>query len=691
MLIVVRGNLWRSIDRGATWKRIVRGIDARWELNHLAAVPTPDGTVWFLGSDGDGIYRSNDDGLSWRPQNGGLAQRKVRALAAGPGLAMLATTDARVYAWQAGETAWRQVAGHPEKVSMVWTDGPERLVFGDAKGRLHESGDGGETWTSRFETPDPAGVSALLRTGEGDWLAGFGTAGVFTGSELPGLAPRNAGLSDQRITHFAAAPEAWYAVTWNDGVFRSADRGATWERRAEGLTTDEQGDRRGLPQFTVLRRLADGSLLLAGYDGLFHSGDEGRQWEEIPTLPQTLLIDFDVSPDFARDRQLVGITYWKGAARSRDAGETWEPINGHLAPSYRTQVRRKRHGSDEYAQIQRFHSIAHSPDYARDRTLFAGLRNWFLISTDGGDSWDQVELTQFAGGEDVIPDRLVFSSTFADDGTLLFCCRFGEGETRGGGVFLSTDRGRHFRLVHQAEGKYMQALVLSPAFGDDGTGFLSSAQGNGKSRVFRTRDGGATWQDVTGALEFANVGAELAVSPGFAADRTVWAGTERGLWRSRDGGDSWERLRTGAFAEAGFVDLVSPAPDGTLYVTVKGEGHFRSADGGETFAPFAADLFAGNHQFNRLWSYSPGRLIRFAPGYPASGELFGVTGERFFRLDAEGRMTGDLPLRESVAPVGEVSVQAWWGMVASLIVAGIGAIGMATLLVLRWRRRSGTV
>lgn len=688
MLIVVRGNLWRSVDQGANWKRIVRGIDARWELNHLTAVPTAAGTVWLLGSDGDGLYRSDDDGVSWRPMNDGLVQRKVRTLAAGDGIAMLATTDARVYVWQAGEPGWRQVAGHPEKVSLVWTDGPGRLIFGDVKGRLHESTDGGKTWASRFAAADPAGTTALHRTESGEWLAGYGTAGVQAGGDLAALTAKNEGLGDQRITHLLSAGGTWYVVAWNDGVYRSADGGARWERRAAGLTTDEQGDRRGLPQFTVLRRsLVDGSLYLAGYDGLFHSRDEGANWEEIPTLPQTLLIDFDVSPDYANDRQLVGITYWKGAARSRDGGETWEPINGGLAPSYRRQVRRRQEGSDEYAQIQRFHSIVHSPDYATDGTLFAGLRNWFLISPDGGDSWDQVELTQFADGEDVIPDRIVFSSKFATDGTLLFCCRFGEGETRGGGVFLSRDRGRSFQLVHQAEGKYMQSLVLSPAFGEDGTGYLSTAQGNGKSEVFRTADGGKTWQEITGGLEFANYGAELAVSPGFATDGTVWAGTERGLWRSRDRGDTWERLKPAVFSEAGFVDLVSFAPDGSLYVTVKGEGHFRSADGGGSFAPFAEDLFAENHQFNRLWSYSPGRLIRFAPGFPGVPEMFGMTGERFFRLDASGGQALDLPLRESVDLVGEVSVSAYYGMVISLIVAGVGAAGMAILLTLRWRRR----
>ncbi|MCB1078963.1 MAG: hypothetical protein KDM64_14170, partial [Verrucomicrobiae bacterium] len=562
--------------------------------------------------------------------------------------------------------------------------------FGDEKGRLFFSDDQGRQWAERFFMADPAGVKAIHHAGDGSWLVGFGTAGIFyqpPPKNDADLAQSNNGLTDQRITHFETTSDALFAVTWNDGVFRSSDGGKRWERRAEGLTADKQGDRRGLPQFTVLRRSRDGGLYLAGYDGLFHSVDEGMHWEEIPTLPQTLLIDFDVSPDFANDQQLVAITYWKGAARSRDGGLSWEPINGSLAPSYRTQVKRKRTGSNEYAQIQRFHSIVHSPDYAYDRTIFAGLRNWFLISEDGGDHWDQVELTRFAEGEDVIPDRVVFSSDFAHDGTLLFCCRFGEGETRGGGVFLSKDRGRSFQLVFQAEGKYMQSLVTSPAFAVDGTAFVSSAQGNGKSKVFRSVDGGATWVDVTGAMEFADFGAELAISPNFAEDRVVWAGTERGLWQSKDGGESWRRLKTDVFPEDGFVDLISLTPDGTIVLTVKGEGHFRSTDGGQSFQRFELGLFEKNHQFNRLWSYSPGRLIKFSPGFSETGEIFGMNGEVFLKLDRDGTEVRELPMREAVSAVGEVDLAAWRGMVISLTVAAIGAVGMATVLVFRWRSR----
>ncbi|MCB1231104.1 MAG: hypothetical protein KDN19_12590 [Verrucomicrobiae bacterium] len=694
MLIVVRGNLWRSIDHGARWKRIVRGIDARWELNSLAVAPTKRGPVWYLGTDGDGVYRSTDDGWSWEKMTDGLVERKVRGLAASSERVILATTDARIYVAAPGDTNWHQVREHESKVTSVWVGDTGTLVFGDEKGHFFESGDGGQTWNEIFHRPDPAGATAYHRGPSGQVLLGFGTAGIFDKPDADGeFAEKNQGITDQRIVNFASLPapdSPLYAVTWNDGVFRSTDNGAHWIRGAEGLTTDKQGDRRGLPQFTVLRPSAlDGSLFLAGYDGLFHSTDHGATWTEIETLPQNLLIDFDISPDFANDHELVAITYWKGAARSRDAGATWEPINQGLTPTFWTQAKRLRDGNNEYAQIQRFHSITYSPCYAADRTIFAGMRNWFLYSNDRGDSWNQVELTQFAEGEDVIPDRVRFSNEFASDGTILFCCRYGEGKTRAGSVFRSTDRGRTWKETLRTEGKYMQSLALSPDFAEDGTGFTSSARGGDNSLVFRTTDGGLTWTDITGDLQFTDYGAELAVSPDFTTNHTVWAGTEKGLWRSKDAGDTWERQKTGAFSEDAFIDLIALSPVGhqnrRIIVTAKGEGMFESTDGGDTFHPWREEIFAGNHQFNRLWSYSPGKLVKFAPEGDTDTELFAVSGEGFYRL-SPGEMH-ELPLRQTVRLLGTVDLKHWWGAVISLIVAGIGAVGVIVSFVLRLRAR----
>ena len=64
-----------------------------------------------------------------------------------------------------------------------------------------------------------------------------------------------------------------------------------------------------------------------------------------------------------------------------------------------------------------------------------------------------------------------------------------------------------------------------------------------------------------------------------------------------------------------------------------------------------------------------------------------MNGEIFLKLDRDGTEVRELPMREAVSAVGEVDLAAWRGMVISLTVAAIGAVGMATVLVFRWRSR----
>jgi hypothetical protein len=118
---------------------------------------------------------------------------------------------------------------------------------------------------------------------------------------------------------------------------------------------------------------------------------------------------------------------------------------------------------------------------------------------------------------------------------------------------------------------------------------------------------------------------------------------------------------------------------------VKGEGMFESTDSGAGFQPFRENDFQANHQINRLWSYSPGALLKSAPSSDGKTTLFAMTGENLFRFQPNGDRL-DLPLRESVQAIGEIDLNAWRGAVISLCVAGLGAIGVATSAILRWRR-----
>ncbi len=95
-------------------------------------------------------------------------------------------------------------------------------------------------------------------------------------------------------------------------------------------------------------------------------------------------------------------------------------------------------------------------------------------------------------------------------------------------------------------GGNVRALGFSPAFNSDGFALAGGwRQGHygitGGYGVARTTDGGATWQ-LLGDEGHRWPVFDLAISPGFSADRTAYAGTEVGLLRTTDRGDSWMTL-----------------------------------------------------------------------------------------------------------------------------------------------------
>ena len=106
----------------------------------------------------------------------------------------------------------------------------------------------------------------------------------------------------------------------------------------------------------------------------------------------------------------------------------------------------------------------------------------------------------------------------------------------------------------------VQALALSPAFATDGLALAGGAQAGpstaGGYGIARTTDGGATWKLLQDEQHGWPV-FDLAISPVFTTDRTAFAGTDVGLLRSTDRGDTWMRLY------GGLPDSTAHDPSGT--------------------------------------------------------------------------------------------------------------------------------
>jgi photosystem II stability/assembly factor-like uncharacterized protein len=97
-------------------------------------------------------------------------------------------------------------------------------------------------------------------------------------------------------------------------------------------------------------------------------------------------------------------------------------------------------------------------------------------------------------------------------------------------------------------------------------------------------DRGATWEVWNFGLFDLSI-LSIVVSPGFASDRTVYVGTESGVFTSKNGGRAWRETNFPAECAPVLCLAASPAlaEEGTLFAGTEAAGLLRSEDRGQTW------------------------------------------------------------------------------------------------------------
>ena len=190
--------------------------------------------------------------------------------------------------------------------------------------------------------------------------------------------------------------------------------------------------------------------------------------------------------------------------------------------------------------------------------------------------------------------------------------------TYGDGVYKSLDGGRSWKHIGLRDSRHIGAVAVHPKNPDIVlVAALGHAYGPNEERgVYRSADGGRSWQKVlyrdadTGAVDvvFDPANANILYASLWQVRRTPWSlssgGPGSGLYKSTDGGLTWTRLEGHGLPEGllGRIGVSVAGGGGRVYALIEAHegGLFRSDDGGANWVRINPD-----HRFRqRAWYYS---------------------------------------------------------------------------------------
>jgi photosystem II stability/assembly factor-like uncharacterized protein len=461
------------------------------------------------------------------------------------------------------------------------------LLLGSAANGIYESTSGGSSWVSVTATqPAPAVNSLTFSPGfSSDRTAFAGTYGGVMISTNGGVSwsASNAGLSDTNVNSVTLSPNylqdsTIWAATAVGGIFQSTNQGTSWA--ATPLINRELSPLTESHYHNVAAaNTASGvTLILATYEGLWISPSSAISWQYIDMIPTRLVRHLSISPNYANDQTVFANTYGGGNLWSTTGGASWFFQNTGMWLPY-------------------LDAAAISTNFANDKMAFSGTADVLERTTNGGATYQPMAML----GALTHVRSLAVSPAFAQDGTVLIGTDLEPASTYpptvtyqgqqypNQGLFVSTNQGANW-IPTSLGGPPIDSIAISPGFASDRTAFAASSI-NG---LYKSTDGGMTWTSV--ATPGSQKLGVVAVSPAFPTDQTVYiAPYTRGLLKSTTGGSSWTVVpRT---ADVLVLDLqLSPnyASDQTFFAATIQLGVMKSTNGGTSVLPLSAfpDQFA---------------------------------------------------------------------------------------------------
>ncbi|MEM6700372.1 MAG: glycosyl hydrolase, partial [Bacteroidota bacterium] len=280
------GGLWKTTDAGQHWNNISDGYFKTGSVGAVAVSASNTNIIYcgmgehaprgVMTSYGDGVYKSNDAGKTWK---------------------------------HLGLEATQQIARiviHPTDPDILYV-AAQGALHGNSKERgIYKSVDGGETWKKVLYVNDRTGCSELSMDTQNPLVL---YAAMWEHQRLP-----------------------WQVISGGEGsgLYKSVDGGETWKLLNEGLPKEK-----GKMAISVCPSNSEKVYALIESDsnqekgGLFVSNNAGKSWSRVSKdhrLVQRAWYYTEVFTDPENENMVYVLS--APALRSIDGGKTWERLSG---------------------------------------------------------------------------------------------------------------------------------------------------------------------------------------------------------------------------------------------------------------------------------------------------------------------------------------------------------------------------
>jgi photosystem II stability/assembly factor-like uncharacterized protein len=592
-----------STDDGLTWHQSNTGIDTESGTSGdsipifcLTVDPHNPQIIW-VGTDMSGrIYKSTDGGSTWEAKDQGVIHEHEILL------------------------SFRGFTVDPRSSDIVYAMGelqlPGNNVWGlGVGGVIYKTTNGGDSWVRIWNGEIPSSLTRYMWIDPRDPDILYVSTGIFDRGAV------GEGDPDTDADPFGGL-----------GVLKSTDGGATWRTlgKENGLDFLYIGSLFMHPEDPDVLLAAAGhiahDLAIQQYEqdgrspmGIYRTSDGGENWTQVLIPDEALGQAFSAVELCPSDPDIVYAGSDASVYRSEDGGLTWKKKSGGIAgwgppgvragwpidmqcdPEDPNRVFANNYsggnflsedGGSTWVNASTGYSGAQIINLAVDpynpARVFVGGRSGGWYSNDGGLTWNGIrnpgENTALAGGEvaGVAIDPSRPNHILIGTGEYILEWSGGEPvwQTRG----YPMDYGPETSVIEFAPSN---PDIVYAGSANHNTMVHTEAYESGHG-VILSRDGGASWELITGEVFKNAMVTDLAIDPTDA--HLVYVATRDGLFRSKDAGGSWQKINGLPPNASVRTVAVNPQDPQSLIAGVPAQGLFISRDAGESWYQVSAGL-----------------------------------------------------------------------------------------------------